>query len=142
MDRLTGRTPKGDAYLANVKDDEQEVECRSRNTAQCIMDSWERLAAYEDTGLTPADIADLKNEWGGNYFDLSPTRCFLIWRKTNIPLEGFSMSPCEYAAWTSFNRNAGMCEAYSSGGNCLLCGKYHAAHLGSCDGCRWKKGME
>ena len=54
--------------------------------------------------------------WGGNYFDLSPTRCFLIWRKTNIPLEGFSMSPCEYA-WTSFNRNAGMCEAYSSGGS-------------------------
>ena len=23
---------------------------------------------------------------------------------------------------------------------CLKCGKYHAAHLGSCDGCRWKKG--
>ena len=54
--------------------------------------------------------------WGGNYFDLPPTRCFLIWRKTNIPLEGFTMSPCEYA-WTSFNRNAGMCEAYSSGGS-------------------------
>jgi hypothetical protein len=25
---------------------------------------------------------------------------------------------------------------------CLLCGKYKTAHLGSCDGCRWKKGME
>ena len=22
---------------------------------------------------------------------------------------------------------------------CLKCGKYHAAHLGSCDGCRWRK---
>lgn len=21
---------------------------------------------------------------------------------------------------------------------CLKCGKYHTAHLGSCDGCRWK----
>ena len=29
--------------------------------------------------------------WGGNYFDLPPTRCFIIWRKSNIPLEGFSM---------------------------------------------------
>src|SRR5574344_1971169 len=59
VERLTARTHDGHAYLANVKDDEQEVECRSRNTAQCIMDSWERLAAYEDTGLSPADRADL-----------------------------------------------------------------------------------
>lgn len=52
--------------------------------------------------------------WGGNYFDLPPTRCFLIWRKTNIPLKGFTMSPVEYA-WTSFNRNAAMFEHQSSG---------------------------
>ena len=85
MERLTKRAQSGDAYLANVKDDEQEVDCKSRNTAQCTMDSWERLAAYEDTGLSPADIANLRNEL------------------------------------------------------CLKCGKYHAAHLGSCDGCRWKE---
>lgn len=42
--------------------------------------------------------------WGGNYFELPPTRCFLIWRKTNIP-EKFTMAMCEYA-WTSFNDNA------------------------------------
>ena len=51
--------------------------------------------------------------WGGNYFDLPPTRCFLIWRKSNIPLEGFSMAPVEYA-WTSFNDNAAMFEAFSN----------------------------
>ena len=56
MERLAARTHDGHAYLANVKDDEQGVECRSRNTAQCIMDSWERLAAYEDTGLEPEEI--------------------------------------------------------------------------------------
>lgn len=54
--------------------------------------------------------------WGGNYFDLPPTRCFLIFRKKQIPLEGFSMSPIEYA-WTSFNDNARMFEAYSNGGS-------------------------
>ena len=43
--------------------------------------------------------------WGGNYFDLPPTRCFLVWRKTNVPLEGFTMSAAEYA-WTSFDQNA------------------------------------
>lgn len=42
--------------------------------------------------------------WGGNYFELPPTRCFLIWRKINVP-EKFSMAMCEYA-WTSFNDNA------------------------------------
>lgn len=42
--------------------------------------------------------------WGGNYFSLPPTRCFLILRKTNIP-ENFSMAMCEYA-WTSFSGNA------------------------------------
>ena len=42
--------------------------------------------------------------WGGNYFDLPPTRCFLIWEKLSIS-ENFSMAMCEYA-WTSFNDNA------------------------------------
>lgn len=42
--------------------------------------------------------------WGGNYFELPPTRCFLIWRKLTIS-ENFSMAMAEYA-WTSFNENA------------------------------------
>lgn len=46
--------------------------------------------------------------WGGNYFRLPPTRCFLIWRKLTIS-ETFSMAMCEYA-WTSFNGNAKLFE--------------------------------
>jgi site-specific DNA-methyltransferase (adenine-specific) len=42
--------------------------------------------------------------WGGNYFGLPPTRCFVVWRKLTIS-EEFSMAMCEYA-WTSFNDNA------------------------------------
>lgn len=42
--------------------------------------------------------------WGGNYFALPPTRCFLIWRKLTIS-ENFTMAMAEYA-WTSFNENA------------------------------------
>lgn len=42
--------------------------------------------------------------WGGNYFSLPPTRCFLVWRKTNVP-ENFSMAMAEYA-WCSFDGNA------------------------------------
>jgi site-specific DNA-methyltransferase (adenine-specific) len=42
--------------------------------------------------------------WGGNYFNLPPTRCFNVWRKLTIS-EGFTMAMCEYA-WCSFNSNA------------------------------------
>ena len=42
--------------------------------------------------------------WGGNYFSLPPTRCFVIWKKLTIS-ENFTMAMAEYA-WTSFNDNA------------------------------------
>lgn len=41
--------------------------------------------------------------WGGNYFDLPPTKCFLIWDKQQ-PAE-VSFASCEFA-WTSFDRVA------------------------------------
>lgn len=51
--------------------------------------------------------------WGGNYFDLPPTRCFLIWKKLTIS-ESFSMAMAEYA-WTSFNDNAKVFECAPQG---------------------------
>jgi site-specific DNA-methyltransferase (adenine-specific) len=41
--------------------------------------------------------------WGGNYFGLAPTRCFLIWDKKQP--EAVSFASCEYA-WTSLNESA------------------------------------
>lgn len=41
--------------------------------------------------------------WGGNYFDLPPTRGFVVWDKRQP--EGVSFASCEYA-WTSFDRSA------------------------------------
>ena len=41
--------------------------------------------------------------WGGNYFFLKPTRCFLIWDKQQP--QNVSFASCEYA-WTSFNLSA------------------------------------
>lgn len=51
--------------------------------------------------------------WGGNYFDLPPTRCFLVWKKLTIS-ESFSMAMAEYA-WTSFNANAKVFECAPQG---------------------------
>ena len=41
--------------------------------------------------------------WGGNYFNMKPTRCFLIWDKQQP--QDVSFASCEYA-WTSFNKSA------------------------------------
>lgn len=49
-------------------------------------------------------VADKVVIWGGNYFELPPTRCFYIWRKKTIS-ENFSMAMAEYA-WTNLNDNA------------------------------------
>jgi len=40
--------------------------------------------------------------WGGNYFELPPTRCFIIWDKIQ---QAKNFSDCEMA-WTSFNKIA------------------------------------
>lgn len=72
--------------------------------------------AFDDVEITHWDVAPppeyfdelarvSKNQiiWGGNYFDLPPTRCFVVWDKKQP--ENFSMAMAEYA-WTSFNENA------------------------------------
>ena len=41
--------------------------------------------------------------WGGNYFELPPTKCFLIWDKKHSEKMSFAM--CEFA-YTSFNSPA------------------------------------
>jgi hypothetical protein len=62
MDRLTARSPKNNlAYLVKVKSNEQAVD-GSYNTLMCIRESFEYLAAYEDTGLTPEQVVAQKAE--------------------------------------------------------------------------------
>lgn len=40
--------------------------------------------------------------WGGNYFDLPPTRCYIFWDKM-VQVENFADGEL---AWTSFDKNA------------------------------------
>lgn len=51
--------------------------------------------------------------WGGNYFDLPPSRNFIIWRKLTIS-ENFSMAMAEYA-WTNIVGNAKVFECAPQG---------------------------
>lgn len=64
---------------------------------------WD-IAPTEEYFKELARVSKNQIIWGGNYFALPPTRCFLIWKKLTIS-ENFSMAMAEYA-WTSFNDNA------------------------------------
>jgi site-specific DNA-methyltransferase (adenine-specific) len=48
--------------------------------------------------------------WGANYFQLPPTKCFIVWKKPQIS-EDVSFSMCEYA-WASFDSTAKVIEIY------------------------------
>ena len=69
------------------------------------------LYREKDWDKVPSDeyFAELqrvsKNQiiWGGNYFNLPPTRCFIVWDK--IISEDFSLAMAELA-WTSFDKLA------------------------------------
>lgn len=50
--------------------------------------------------------------WGGNYFDLPPTRCIICWDKMQ-PWDNFSQWEM---AWTSFDRPAKMYKISNTGG--------------------------
>lgn len=99
-------------------------------------DRWERYYKEKDGYLKNIDwdvapqqdffdelFRVSKNQviWGGNYFFLPPTRCFLVWRKLSIS-EKFSMAMCEYA-WTSFKGNAKLFESVPQRGK--YSGKFH-----------------
>ena len=59
MNRLTKKFPGGYG-LVKVKDNEQDIESPYPNTLRACFESWQRLGAYEDTGLTPNEIVAFK----------------------------------------------------------------------------------
>lgn len=60
IDRLTARSPRDrQAYLVKVKSNEQQIDGHF-NTLVCIKESFERLADYEETELTPYGISGIK----------------------------------------------------------------------------------
>jgi len=65
--------------------------------------SWDSETPNEDYFKELSRVSKNQIIWGGNYFDLPPTRCFLIWDKEQP--QGVSFASCELA-WTSFDQSA------------------------------------
>lgn len=64
---------------------------------------WDNIELGNDFFTELFRVSKNQIIWGGNYFNLPPTKCFLVWDKRQ-PFD-FSSAMCEYA-WCSFNSPA------------------------------------
>lgn len=128
MERLTERLRTGEVLMASDYEEkytEQEWVCVLQD----------RLAAYEDTGLTPGDIKEL--------LDMAVSNTDKVLRLKE-ELQGAKNTAEQYAAIneTLFDSNMKLGADRKDLINelCQYCGKYKYAHEGACagDGCRWR----
>lgn len=59
---------------------------------------WDASAASEAAIALPREVSLEQIIWGGNYFDLPPSRGFLVWDKKQP--QNFSLAMCEQAWWS------------------------------------------
>lgn len=64
---------------------------------------WDVKAPSKEYFIELKRISKNQIIWGGNYFNLKPSRCFIIWDK--LISEDFSLAMAEMA-WTSFDKLA------------------------------------
>lgn len=67
--------------------------------------AWDNAPPVAETFSVLRTMSDFQIIWGGNYFDLPPSQCFLIWDK--VQPENFSLAMCEQA-WTNLKHPAKM----------------------------------
>lgn len=93
-----------------------------------------RLAAYEDTGYAPEEIAKLQASLIMRNDELLKTREELKEHYDSISqLDGANSSLMAANSKLAADRKALINEL------CQYCGKYKHAHEGACDGCRWRE---
>jgi site-specific DNA-methyltransferase (adenine-specific)/modification methylase len=59
---------------------------------------WDASAPAESLIDSLLSLGDVQIIWGGNYFNLPPSQCFLVWDK--VQPQDFSLAMCEFA-WCS-----------------------------------------
>lgn len=69
-----------------------------------VKKSWDSATPNDAYFAELQRVSKQQIVWGGNYFNLPPTRCFLIWDK-GAGFKGRTYAECEQA-WTSFDANA------------------------------------
>ena len=132
MERLTEKHYLGtDHYMKCSGNCNVEMDCIDCPSFDCLV---ERLAAYEDTGYTPEEIAKLQGDLIQRNAELLKTREELKEHYDSISqLDGANSSLMAANEKLAADRKALLNEL------CQYCGKYKHAHEGTCDGCKWRE---
>jgi site-specific DNA-methyltransferase (adenine-specific) len=88
--------PYGIGYSQLIGNKKKEHGWKERNASQ-----WDSETPKSEYFEQLFRVSKNQIIWGGNYFDLPPTRCFIIWDK----VQRIDQADCEFA-WTSFNVSA------------------------------------
>ena len=72
-----------------------------------LRNEWDEAVPSADTMALILAAAPEIIIWGGNYFNLPPSRCWLVWNK---PERGFSLAGAELA-WTNRDNVVRVCDA-------------------------------
>lgn len=122
MQMGTHKTRKGDGYPAEstasklkkgrLNQGSGKLKNRALNTMDC---EWDKYPPPPEYWKELFRVSKHQIIWGGNYFDLPPTRGIICWDKKQ-PWENFSQWEM---AWTSFDRPALICRLSNTGGNNL-----------------------
>jgi site-specific DNA-methyltransferase (adenine-specific) len=76
--------------------------CGGENSLAWAEQAWDRTTDPEGVALA-IQAAPVCIVWGGNYYQLPPSRCWLLWDKCQ-PEEWYSTAHAEMA-WTSMDKN-------------------------------------
>ena len=138
MERLTKRLDDGQAVMRCEdckaswmrKHGKPMEECTAMYCRNMCKD---RLAAYEDTGYTPEEIAKLQDP-------LIAKNAALLKAREELKDLYNSISQLDDANSSLMAANEKLAADRKALINelCQYCGKYKHAHEGACDGCRWR----
>lgn len=145
MERLTKRLDDGQAVMRCEdckaswmrKHGKPMEECTAMYCRNMCKD---RLAAYEDTGLEPMNVNNMKVAHGNALSTISELRKALVDKREELKTACDSISQLDGANSSLMAANEKLAADRKALINelCQYCGKYKQAHEGACDGCKWR----
>ena len=135
MERLTNKRE------ADAQREEYERRLANGYPRNIPEERFLRLAAYEDTGLEPMNVNNMKVAHGNALSTISELRKALVDKREELKTSCDSISQLDGANSSLMGANEKLAADRKALINelCQYCGKYKQAHEGACDGCRWRE---
>lgn len=135
MERLTNKRE------ADAQREEYERRLANGYPRNIPEERFLRLAAYEDTGLEPMNVNNMKVAHGNALSTISELRKALVDKREELKTACDSISQLDGANSSLMGANEKLAADRKALINelCQYCGKYKQAHEGACDGCKWRE---